>query len=68
MVCLFSLQKGTTYHLDLVIVAAINGFLSLFGLAWVHAALPHSPLHLHSLADVDERVDQGHVYDMYVDH
>lgn len=27
-------------------VAIINIFLSLFGLPWVHAALPHSPLHM----------------------
>ncbi|KAJ8040324.1 Sodium bicarbonate transporter-like protein 11 [Holothuria leucospilota] len=55
------LKKGAAYHLDLFIVALINGFLSLFGLPWVHAALPHSPLHVRALADVEERVDQGHV-------
>ncbi|XP_071849821.1 solute carrier family 4 member 11-like isoform X4 [Apostichopus japonicus] len=55
------LKKGAAYHLDLFVVALINGFLSIFGLPWVHAALPHSPLHVRALADVEERVDQGHV-------
>lgn len=31
----------------------------------MHGVLPHSPLHVRSLADVEERVDQGHVYEMY---
>lgn len=31
----------------------------------MHATLPHSPLHVRGLADVEERVDQGHVYEMY---
>ena len=42
----------------------MNSFLSLFGLPWVHAALPHSPLHVRALADVEERVDRGHVFEM----
>lgn len=58
------LKKGAAYHLDLFVVALINGFLSIFGLPWVHAALPHSPLHVRALADVEERVDQGHVNHM----
>ena len=47
-------------------MAILNGFLSVFGLPWMHATLPHSPLHVRGLADVEERVDQGHVYEMYV--
>lgn len=58
------LKKGSAYHLDLLVVALINGFLSIFGLPWVHAALPHSPLHVRALADVEERVDRGHVFEM----
>ena len=58
------LKKGSAYHWDLLVVALVNGFLSLFGLPWVHAALPHSPLHVRALADVEERVDRGHVFEM----
>lgn len=36
------------------------------GLPWMHGALPHSPLHLRALADVEERVLQGHVHEVYV--
>ncbi|CAG0891454.1 unnamed protein product [Darwinula stevensoni] len=59
------LKKGPGYHLDLFVVAVLNAFLSIFGLPWVHGAIPHSPLHVRSLADVEERVDQGHVHEMY---
>lgn len=58
------LKKGTAYHLDLLVIGILNGVLSLFGLPWVHAALPHSPLHVRALADVEERVDQGHVHEL----
>ncbi|CAG0904916.1 unnamed protein product, partial [Darwinula stevensoni] len=60
------LKKGPAYHLDLFVVAVLNAFLSLFGLPWMHATIPHSPLHVRSLADVEERVDQGHVYEIIV--
>jgi len=60
------LRKGPAYHLDMLVVALMNGFLSIFGLPWMHACLPHSPLHVRSLADVEERVDQGHVYEIIV--
>ncbi|XP_041360225.1 sodium bicarbonate transporter-like protein 11 isoform X2 [Gigantopelta aegis] len=60
------LKKGAAYHWDLFVVAIINGFLSLFAFPWVHAALPHSPLHVRALADVEERVDQGHVHQIVV--
>ncbi|XP_060564517.1 solute carrier family 4 member 11-like [Ruditapes philippinarum] len=60
------LKKGAAYHWDLFTVAIINGFLSIFTLPWVHAALPHSPLHVKALADVEERVDQGHVQQIVV--
>ncbi|XP_033127380.1 sodium bicarbonate transporter-like protein 11 [Anneissia japonica] len=60
------LKKGSAYHLDLFVVALLNAMLSIFGLPWVHAALPHSPLHVKALADVEERVDQGHVYNIIV--
>ncbi|XP_071952176.1 solute carrier family 4 member 11-like [Antedon mediterranea] len=60
------LKKGSAYHLDLFVVAMLNALLSIVGLPWVHAALPHSPLHVKALADVEERVDQGHVYNIIV--
>ncbi|KAK3732599.1 hypothetical protein QZH41_016074 [Actinostola sp. cb2023] len=60
------LKKGTAYHLDLLVIGVLNGILSMFGLPWVHAALPHSPLHVRALADVEERVDQGHIFDVIV--
>lgn len=60
------LRKGPAYHLDLLVVALLNALLSVLGLPWMHAALPHSPLHVRSLADVEERVEQGHVYEIIV--
>lgn len=60
----FRLKKGAAYHWDLFTVAIINAFLSIFTFPWVHAALPHSPLHVKALADMEDRVDQGHVHQM----
>ena len=60
--------------------------LSLLCLPWMHAVLPHSPLHVNisvvvvvvvhmsssclhqvrALADIDEHVEEGHVYDIIV--
>lgn len=57
------LVKGTAYHWDLFLVAVINMGLSLFGLPWIHAAYPHSPLHVRALALVEERVENGHIYE-----
>ncbi|MFH4975303.1 hypothetical protein AB6A40_002012 [Gnathostoma spinigerum] len=58
------LKKGTAVNYDLFIVAILNCFLSILGLPWMHGALPHSPLHLRALADVEERVLQGHVHEV----
>ncbi|CAI4222695.1 unnamed protein product [Auanema sp. JU1783] len=58
------LKKGQTQNLDLFVVAMLNIGLSLVGLPWMHGALPHSPLHLRALADVEERVSQGHVHEV----
>jgi len=60
------LKKGPAYHWDLFVVAVVTAFLSIFGFPWIHACLPHSPLHVRSLADVEERVDQGHVHEIIV--
>ncbi|KAK6104074.1 HCO3- transporter family protein [Brugia pahangi] len=58
------LKKGPAQNLDLFVVAILNCFLSVMGLPWMHGALPHSPLHLRALADVEERVLQGHVHEV----
>lgn len=60
------MKKGSAYHWDLMIVSVLNGVLTLFGLPMVHGALPHSPLHVRAQADVEDRVDQGHVYQRIV--
>ncbi|XP_052793413.1 solute carrier family 4 member 11-like isoform X2 [Mya arenaria] len=60
------MKKGSAYHWDLLVIGIINGLLSLVAFPWVHAALPHSPLHVRALADVEERVDQGHIYSIIV--
>lgn len=55
------LKKGCAYHLDLLVVGILNAFLTIFGLPMMHGVLPHSPLHVRSLADIEERVEEGHV-------
>ncbi|XP_074086193.1 solute carrier family 4 member 11 isoform X2 [Macrotis lagotis] len=60
------LVKGTAYHWDLLLIALINMGLSLFGLPWIHAAYPHSPLHVRALAYVEERVESGHIHETIV--
>jgi sodium borate transporter 11 len=55
------MKKGP-YHWDLMVIALLNGFLSFFGLPLLYGALPHSPLHVRAMADVEDRVYQGHVY------
>ncbi|KAM6267738.1 solute carrier family 4 member 11 isoform 2-T2 [Spheniscus humboldti] len=60
------LVKGTAYHWDLLLVALINTGLSVFGLPWIHAAFPHSPMHVRALAYVEERVENGHIYETIV--
>lgn len=56
------MKKGPAYHWDLMVVAILNAVLAYFGLPMVHGALPHSPLHVRAMADVEDRVSQGHVY------
>ena len=56
------LKKGSAYHWDLMVIGLLNGVLSFYGLPMVHGALPHSPLHVRALADVEDYVEQGHVY------
>ena len=58
------LKKGNAYHWDLVVVALINAVLSIFGLPFMHAVLPHSPLHVQCLADKETRVSSGYAVDV----
>ncbi|XP_078080335.1 solute carrier family 4 member 11 isoform X2 [Mustelus asterias] len=60
------LVKGTGYHWDIFLVGIINIVLSIFGLPWVHSAFPHSPLHVRALACVEQRVENGHLFEMIV--
>jgi len=61
------LKKGPAYHWDLMVIGVINIILSLFNLPWLHAALPHSPLHVRALADVEQHVTSvGAVHDEIV--
>ncbi|XP_078264916.1 solute carrier family 4 member 11 isoform X2 [Rhinoraja longicauda] len=60
------LKKGTGYHWDIFLVGIINIALSIFGLPWVHSAFPHSPLHVRALAFVEQRVENGHLYETIV--
>jgi sodium borate transporter 11 len=60
------LRKGSSYHWDLFVVAIINLLLSLYGLPWVHAAIPHSPLHAKALADLEKVVVDGHLVERVV--
>ncbi|CAG5120840.1 unnamed protein product, partial [Candidula unifasciata] len=60
------LKKGTCYHWDLLVIAAINAVLSMLCFPLVHASLTHSSLHVHALADVEERVDRGQVHQIIV--
>jgi hypothetical protein len=38
MICffLYRLKKGKAFHVDLFVIAILNGWLSLFGLTWMH--------------------------------
>ncbi|KAM5304092.1 solute carrier family 4 member 11 isoform 2-T10 [Glossophaga mutica] len=60
------LVKGTAYHWDLLLIAIINTGLSLYGMPWIHAAYPHSPLHVRALAQVEDRVEHGHICETIV--
>ncbi|EDV22178.1 uncharacterized protein TRIADDRAFT_59410 [Trichoplax adhaerens] len=58
-----NLKKGPAYHFDLLVLAFINLMLSIMGLPWVHGGLPHSPMHVRALAEVEQRVDQGRIHE-----
>ncbi|XP_033870277.1 solute carrier family 4 member 11-like [Acipenser ruthenus] len=60
------LLKGTAYHWDLMLSGLINVLMSVLGLPWMHAAFPHSTLHVRQLAFVEQRVENGHLYETIV--
>ncbi|XP_028816432.1 sodium bicarbonate transporter-like protein 11 isoform X2 [Denticeps clupeoides] len=60
------LLKGTAYHWDLVLSGCINVLMSVLGLPWMHAAFPHSTLHVRQLAQVEQQVEGGHLYETIV--
>lgn len=60
------LLKGTAYHWDLMLSGLINIMMSVLGLPWMHAAFPHSTLHVRQLAFVEQRVEGGHLYETIV--
>ncbi|XP_032403007.1 solute carrier family 4 member 11 isoform X2 [Xiphophorus hellerii] len=60
------LLKGTAYHWDLMLSGLINILMSVLGLPWMHAAFPHSTLHVRQLAFVEQRVEGGHLYETIV--
>ena len=64
--CQTIVLQGTSYHWDMLVVGCLNIPLSIFCMPWMHAVLPHSPLHVRALADIDEHVEEGHVYDIIV--
>ena len=55
------LQKGFCYHYDMMVSGFINAIMSIFGLPFVHGCLPHSPLHVRALADIEEHIENGHL-------
>lgn len=57
------LLKGKAYHWDLMLSGLINILMSVLGLPWMHAAFPHSTLHVRQLAFVEQRVEGGHLYE-----
>lgn len=64
MLAHYRLKKGCGYHFDLLVVAVLNGFLTMYGLPMMHGVLPHSPLHVRCLADIEKREEQGHVMEV----
>lgn len=61
---IYSLKKGSAFHYDLFVIALLNGFLAMFGFPMMHGVLPHSPLHVRNLSDIEEHVEVGHVHEV----
>uniref|UniRef100_A0A1I7T050 HCO3_cotransp domain-containing protein n=1 Tax=Caenorhabditis tropicalis TaxID=1561998 RepID=A0A1I7T050_9PELO len=61
----YRLKKGSAHHWDLLVVGILNIFLSMFGLPWMHGALPSAFLHLKALSDVEDRLHNGYIQTVY---
>lgn len=53
------LVKGSGFHLDLLIIVALGGVLSLFGLPWLAAATVRSVTHANALTVMSKAVAPG---------
>ncbi|XP_061442270.1 anion exchange protein 2 isoform X8 [Rhineura floridana] len=53
------LQKGSGFHLDLLLIVAMGGFCALFGLPWLAAATVRSVTHANSLTVMSKAVAPG---------
>lgn len=53
------LEKGESYHLDLLVIGLLVGMCSLFGWPWMVAATVRSLAHVRSLAWSEEMVDRN---------
>ncbi|XP_036361454.1 sodium bicarbonate transporter-like protein 11 isoform X2 [Octopus sinensis] len=62
----YKLKKGSAYHWDLLVIAIINIMLSIIGCPWMHVALPVSSQHVKSMAQMEERVEQGSIHQIIV--
>ncbi|XP_042328154.1 anion exchange protein 2 isoform X3 [Sceloporus undulatus] len=53
------LQKGSGFHLDLLIIVALGGICALFGLPWLTAATVRSVTHANALTVMSKAVAPG---------
>nr|XP_056713766.1 anion exchange protein 2 [Euleptes europaea] len=53
------LQKGSGFHLDLLLIVAMGGFCALFGLPWLAAATVRSVTHANALTVMSKSVAPG---------
>ncbi|POI20507.1 hypothetical protein CIB84_015746, partial [Bambusicola thoracicus] len=53
------LQKGSGFHLDLLLIVAMGGFFALFGLPWLAAATVRSVTHANALTVMSKAVAPG---------
>ncbi|NWV42444.1 B3A2 protein, partial [Grantiella picta] len=53
------LQKGSGFHLDLLLIVAMGGFFAIFGLPWLAAATVRSVTHANALTVMSKAVAPG---------
>jgi hypothetical protein len=58
----FNLQKGNSYHWDVVVLGIVVFVLGIMGLPPTNGVLPQSPMHVRSLAKItiEEKDEGGH--------